>query len=463
MAETRRRQKGPYTTYAKYANRTMDIHDLDAGETLHPEVEYISHYQHATMVDQVIPGFHDLKGPLPVNPGRRWEIDLYLTPGVVTSNGLFFNAYGSYCEYLQSATPEEAAALIQALTYIWDTKTYFTPLSLELDYVAFRVSELVNQPEIQQELDGLSSRAAVAAKAAAKAGAVDVLTMLAEGQESLRYLSSLLHRASAFIGGTRKRKPKSGRRQEWLDVQLELSFGLAPIISEINSLVELVQKRNDLYTKSFKSYSTEVDLEETSESFTVPCPVFWKSGVYRSFDLNIDVKALLTAKAGFTAEFTKVGLMQFNLAKAVYEKMPLSWLIDYFSNIGEVITAAAPQFGCDIHSGWIKHEVVTQVDTYALSNSWDILVGPNYCQYAPQYILPSNSIVGMYEPPQVHGGIVSWQRFPVGDNETFLPSPEVPSIPQLRTLAAFVAKQLKSFGFKQERRHVKRRYNFHLK
>lgn len=166
---------------------------------------------------------------------------------------------------------------------------------------------------------------------------------------------------------------------------LEWVFGVKPVLIDLDSaaraLAEMSVQERD-WSKDIRGFGeshlesktyTGINLAKNSNTLTYDC---WK---------NADVKVILRGKVVLTPSqrlrMQKVGLTLDRFVPQLYELMPYSWLIDYFSNLGRVIDGLALNWAdlrwtqlTIIQDSWtesrnIKHTVGTPstVDQYWFS------------------------------------------------------------------------------------------------
>jgi len=158
--------------------------------------------------------------------------------------------------------------------------------------------------------------------------------------------------------GKRKRAllkyPEPTRKKAWREIVsgtwLETSFGLRPIISDARSIAEAIARaqfdpvtRTRLQTRG----QTLVSAVQTTQAYSggyIPSAkkrvdritstkafCQWSVGMEMKQSANFGAATRLIDVLGFTPE---------NFVPALYQVMPWSWLIDYFSNIGDIVDAA---------------------------------------------------------------------------------------------------------------------------
>jgi len=170
-----------------------------------------------------------------------------------------------------------------------------------------------------------------------------------------------------FPSSRKKRKPpkssgpkrdlyyyEQGLRNAWL----EQAFGWRPFISDIESAADAINRWNDYYSEKVAikaGASTESGTVTDSEQID---GVFRFAKTERVNTLCIavfagSVKSIAMNPARFRAEL--LGFKPQNFVPTVWELIPYSFLVDYFTNIGEVINGWAHQRG---RLAWARHTVI---------------------------------------------------------------------------------------------------------
>lgn len=112
---------------------------------------------------------------------------------------------------------------------------------------------------------------------------------------------------------------------------LELRWGWGPLVSDItNSLLGAPKEPRIKYYAS-AGYPTVIDSERTRSSGQRRCRHQAKT------HFKVKVGCELVIGNPLVTELERIGLTNF--AQSLYETTPYSWLIDYFSSLGDVISS----------------------------------------------------------------------------------------------------------------------------
>lgn len=177
---------------------------------------------------------------------------------------------------------------------------------------------------------------------------------LGELRETLRMLRNpakeLRNRVGSLYSTILRNKRRAGRTnssknrylsQTWL----EGSFGWMPLINDIKGAYETLEKRGGYLNRNIVVI---VGRHSTTTSSVIPSAVSYGSGglnysAAARQELTCDVKyrgaIVCKAEHPFTSEARLWGFSPDNIVPTVWELVPYSFLIDYFTNVGKVIDA----------------------------------------------------------------------------------------------------------------------------
>jgi hypothetical protein len=188
------------------------------------------------------------------------------------------------------------------------------------------------------------------------------LTPLGELHKTIQSLKhpyeTMRHKIADHLGTLKKRKgaleklPPRKREKAWRDVigstWLETNFGLRPLIHDVTDIAEAIARFNvdrthkvrlrsksetSLRATGFEQSDESIGYLMTDRLWETETTSFCTYTVGMEFDTSMHDGALnrLRKTLGITLE---------NFVPTLYELMPWSWLIDYFSNMGDMIEAA---------------------------------------------------------------------------------------------------------------------------
>jgi hypothetical protein len=158
-------------------------------------------------------------------------------------------------------------------------------------------------------------------------------------------LSGIRKLVNDYVGRCRSARGLSPRSQlrhlanQWLEFQ----FGVLPLVSDVSSGCEAIKRlRNKRYLAPVRSL-VEGDKPLTSESFIIDPGWSGRRRIerYTSYHISRSLTGAVYCKSqGGPDEYRQsLGLTLSDFIPTVYELIPYSFLVDYFTNLGEFIDA----------------------------------------------------------------------------------------------------------------------------
>lgn len=228
---------------------------------------------------------------------------------------------------------------------------------------------------------------------------------LAELRQTIGMLKSpcrsLVEYLQGYTNTLKKRKARSPRRsfdRVVADTWLEYSFGLSPFLSDIKAAAETLARFNlDIRRAAIKGYgeSSQVWAAGTVTTGTSNAGVFYRKVTNYRTDAKVIYRVGLAAQMGYnsgsTARIIELSGFQFqNFIPTVWEVLPWSFLVDYFSNIGDVIEA-----GCTDTSSVLRVQRNNVAET-RLHNSYSVDAATIRAFYGRNLISVTDNPLGYY-------------------------------------------------------------------
>lgn len=179
-------------------------------------------------------------------------------------------------------------------------------------------------------------------------GEAEVLTMLAESQKTVNYVTGRL-RDIANILGSAKRRMLDLSPSKAADLWLEARYAVRPMMYDVESLVRAFTKGSLDQTYTFRAHDT--DESSGSFSYTYSAP----SGV--SYALEADITYVDKYTAGvYTRLRNNLPTVQTfglaNFAQTAWELVPYSFVIDWFVNVSGFISSIIPSPVYSVEGGF---------------------------------------------------------------------------------------------------------------
>jgi len=161
----------------------------------------------------------------------------------------------------------------------------------------------------------------------------------------LQGIRGLLGDYMGDLGRKRGRAPKSpGRRRKYVaDTWLEYSFGLKPFISDIVSASEAVSRLANGFVPAEK-----VSVTRSAETVVYESPygqgtngfLAWHQSALIKDRTKVRVYGAVKLENSGGSYPAVVGLRTDLFIPTLWELVPYSWLVDYFTNVGQIVEAA---------------------------------------------------------------------------------------------------------------------------
>jgi hypothetical protein len=167
----------------------------------------------------------------------------------------------------------------------------------------------------------------------------DLGTELAELNETIRALTSLLRAARnplATYKAVRARilsrgKPTLGALNELADAWLQVRYGILPIMYSAQDIVKLYEEKDDL----FKTVRRTV-----SGSLTNPVIDSAEDSIYFYETVNGSIQTRVTCRGKWSSSALRTaGHIRINPLTIAWELRPLSFVVDWFVNVGDYLSA----------------------------------------------------------------------------------------------------------------------------
>ncbi len=176
------------------------------------------------------------------------------------------------------------------------------------------------------------------------------LVTLGEAGETLRMVNSRSRTLSSsfhsYLGDVKKQLPrrrtKIDKIRRLADLYLEYQFGWKPLVSDINDGAKALSriftyKLPSIRVSGSAEYSKLVSSVKSSQSYTT-FTVHRTTSVYEVYSYRLHGEVALPAKANNLAMIAdELGLNFSQFVPTLWELIPYSFIVDYFSNVGAII------------------------------------------------------------------------------------------------------------------------------
>lgn len=297
------------------------------------------------MTDEVSPGYFAAKRRgqfLPVNPMVQTKGSSYYTSGSVAWD-IYYNGTLKY-QHTWSGAPA-------ATCYFWHYGAQFNP-SYSGSYPSWPDSNAV-----------LTS-----ALANARSKGFDILTFLAEFRKTVSLIRGFrdrtlqrAERVADSIGNTSD--PITAFAETWLEAR----YGWRILLYDIASINESIEKLRTFTSPIIRGYgSEEASSSSVVQSYSTPASYFRRYSPYSQTALwepctfVVTQSATREVRAGVLLEAVLDDIVEIDPLVTGWELIPFSFILDWFINIGDVITAYSPFASENLLGAWTKEtEVIT--------------------------------------------------------------------------------------------------------
>lgn len=294
----------------------------DYTNTIERSSSYVPLSGYTTMTDVVIDRFYERssKGEVFVNPMTQYTEQINLFPAT-TSYTLHYEGTG--------------------------TKVVTTGERYRSDLSFMEVPTTV-----LEYCEDLSSRALTSAFANASTSKASSLVTLGEGKETVTGVADVFRRLLRILIAVKKKQFKALKKElapsEMADFWMEVRYGLRPIAFDLKQLsdawVDSTEKGTRMTSRGFEKYSYNQDVDEV-----VPSTGF-------DFDYNRTLAFEYTARAGVLSSIDRInkfGVFGFaDPIEAIYDLTTLSFVVDWFFNVGDTIAAHTPEANLTTLGAW---------------------------------------------------------------------------------------------------------------
>lgn len=188
--------------------------------------------------------------------------------------------------------------------------------------------------------------------------------ILAEAKQTASLFSETTARIAKGVGFFQKKYPKDWIRVKQFEIGhsdwrrrshkipqgwLELQYGWNPLMSDLSGACQSFGSSIQLGKRTVFAVKAKKKLERTTEVFTQFVPPY--VGTNTSVRQKLDAKVILCYRLrNFgLALFSSLGLT--NPAEIIWEKLPYSFVVDWFSPVGSWLSALGGDFGYDFVNG----------------------------------------------------------------------------------------------------------------
>lgn len=207
-----------------------------------------------------------------------------------------------------------------------------------------------------------SDRAITTAYAGATSQKASALVTLGEGKETVTGIIDVFQRLFRIIYAVKKFKWKLLKKElkpsEIADFWMEVRYGIRPIFFDVQQILEALKCTSEVGDR-FTSRGHESIKVEDADVYTY---------VGGSHDTVYERTASVnyTARAGVLSRVDQIGMTHLfgihKIPSAIYDLATLSFVLDWFFNVGDLIAAHTPEGNLTTLSAWLT-ETTSAIQT----------------------------------------------------------------------------------------------------
>lgn len=200
------------------------------------------------------------------------------------------------------------------------------------------------------------------------------LASIGEADKTVASVASILKRALRVAKAAKRLEFKALRRElskkELTDRYMEIRYAIRPLLYDISGVIKAIKtpKNKDRFTARAKGeflYEKEDEIVRTTNSGSATVTI------KRTLNVRTVVSAGVLSRVSHP-QIQNWGLNQ--IAESVWELLPFSFIIDWFWNVGNTISAHAPHVGIEKLASWVT-VTTTTTRTNSLVSAVSALTG----------------------------------------------------------------------------------------
>jgi len=193
-----------------------------------------------------------------------------------------------------------------------------------------------------------------------------ILSAIAESSSTLAGLVDIMKKVSKILRAIRSKNVKKLKRElalkELEELYMNARYNLRPLYYDAKAIYEIltgqVDKPGRQTYRGRKVASYQADDETT-------CSIFAQGGCSYSGDITRTYEHSVAVRSGVLTQSDSISQSQLlgidSVVETAWDLIPFSFIVDWFTNVGETISAFTPNLGIDTLASWITvEETVTQ-------------------------------------------------------------------------------------------------------
>lgn len=214
--------------------------------------------------------------------------------------------------------------------------------------------------------ESISAQAVSQAHANCDLSEAAILATVGELSETVKGLAQILRRCYAIFRAVRKLDVKALKGQiapqELADRYMEYRYALRPLYYDVQQLTSAFKTNHTIGSRqTFRGYAE--DSVDDSGTYT-------REYDYKTHTVSWTCKRKFTARAGvlccITDDSKDLVFGARNIPQSIWELIPFSFIVDWFWNVGDIVSSFSPKVGLDELASWV---VTTDVTSFTANVS----------------------------------------------------------------------------------------------
>lgn len=208
-------------------------------------------------------------------------------------------------------------------------------------------------------VSSVKDRAVTDAFAKCSVNEAEILATMGEMNETIASLRNIFKRAANIVLALKKfnlkRLAKECSPKELADRYMEARYALRPLVYDATNVMNALQK--------VVNHDRLTSRGGATETCTVTDEILLKNNMYYKIYATRNTVFTVTARAGVLASLTHVNALNVwgfdKILSSAWELVPLSFVLDWFFNVGRTIQAWEPKVGMSTLASWVTVEQTT--------------------------------------------------------------------------------------------------------
>lgn len=205
---------------------------------------------------------------------------------------------------------------------------------------------------MNDQINRLKDRCSAKHRSKIKDQSVNLAQSLAERQQLVNMIASRVSQLVSMV-----KRPSIEKLRKFFGVDsanglsntvLEIQYGWRPLVSDINGLIQQLDKTSNATRTATSRVFEAIDLDGLIEDVDLGSDI---GTLEFKIEGNIVVKRTTHYAVALTATDAFKQLGGLNVPYLLYELVPYSFIVDWFSNVGSILNSLDADVGLDFTSG----------------------------------------------------------------------------------------------------------------